>query len=472
VDREVTVGDEVEHVDEAGQQESIGLADDAGQPDVEWRPNAPGRVRRPIPTNWSSGEYRAPSPLDDIPQPSPLFSGDAWYSEAFLTRGQVALPPVGSSPALPAPAAGQDDVDVDAMIASATDTIVQRPVWPEPDPERGGGALPVRPVPPVHAVPPAPVIPPAPATRAVIPPAPDPWDRPLPEGWPSHPETMPAPPAPQFPPGQFPSGQFPPEQFPPGQFPQGEEAWSDPDGARRKQPLLAVGAVAVAFAVLAGALAWIFLPGRGDVTATSSNEVTTTSSPTAAPLSGSQGPGLGTGDPAATPSQAADATQDSSAQAEKSQDSQEEAAVTALNGLLDRSTEARGQVGATAGSLQSCGVEAAKAAKIFREAGAEREKLSSQASAMRASVGTGTLGDALRAFAAFQDVSVLADESLATWADDISGRRCSGHAPRTDDQKAADRYSGQASAAKERFVKIWNPIAEKYGLDTRTAGEI
>jgi hypothetical protein len=70
--------------------------------------------------------------------------------------------------------------------------------------------------------------------------------------------------------------------------------------------------------------------------------------------------------------------------------------------------------------------------------------------------------------------SASADKHYASWADQAARKHgCrGGHARGTGQTQAGDRDSGTASSAKARAVKLWNAIADKYGLPERTAAQI
>jgi hypothetical protein len=70
--------------------------------------------------------------------------------------------------------------------------------------------------------------------------------------------------------------------------------------------------------------------------------------------------------------------------------------------------------------------------------------------------------------------SASADNHYASWADQAGHKHgCrGGHARGTGQTQAGDRDSGTASTAKARAVKLWNAIADKYGLPERTAAQI
>ncbi|MFD0382862.1 hypothetical protein ACFQ2B_12160 [Streptomyces stramineus] len=64
--------------------------------------------------------------------------------------------------------------------------------------------------------------------------------------------------------------------------------------------------------------------------------------------------------------------------------------------------------------------------------------------------------------------SSSADSHYAAWAYQVGGKGgcVKGHARTTDESAAADRASGDATAAKKKAADLWNPIAQKYRLSS------
>lgn len=65
--------------------------------------------------------------------------------------------------------------------------------------------------------------------------------------------------------------------------------------------------------------------------------------------------------------------------------------------------------------------------------------------------------------------SAEADRHYAAWADQVDGKKgCKkGHARITGETQAGNRESGVASAQKAKAARLWNAIAQKYGLTQR-----
>jgi len=354
-------------------------------------------------SDWSTGEFRAPSPLDgvpDLPPPTTLapWSPDTWHA----------------APDSPA------DADPPTRLAPIP--------FAQPGSGASGGP------PPVWAVPGAgeklpgpsyPVWPPVPGTSALL------------GGAALAPVSLP-------PPG-------------PGQ------------PARRLPVLPLIGVAAVLAVATAAGLLWAD-SRTGDARTTAGAPVPAVSVPasvgpadaatTSAPTDGATNSTAGVGadvtpsGPTTTTIAAADVVQ-------------------SLDGLLDRSVQARGNVASTAIALQSCRVPAATAEDTFRKAQDARNALAAEAAALTAGgVADPQVGEAVRAFVSLQRSSAQADGAFAAWAADVGTAGCSGTAAHTANWDRANRLSGDASAGKARFVKLWNPIAAEHGLTGRSADAI
>ena len=61
--------------------------------------------------------------------------------------------------------------------------------------------------------------------------------------------------------------------------------------------------------------------------------------------------------------------------------------------------------------------------------------------------------------------SAQVDIDLAGWAGDIVARGCH-RSSRSDARRASYVPQGQATAGKQAFASLWNPVARRYGLTT------
>jgi hypothetical protein len=255
-----------------------------------------------------------------------------------------------------------------------------------------------------------------------------------------------------------------------------------PEGRSGRIPVLPVAAAALVLVVLTTfGLLWLNSRGSAEVTASqvASSRTTPSGEVAAEGTVGSAADVTPSADAGAAspsgsePAGTVDATASDSASAGATSADVTDAAA-ALDTLLDESQTARGDVASTAVNLQSCRVGASQAASTFRRAGGERARLASEATAIPptavAAVPGG--GDAVRAFIALQRASAQADEAFADWAGEVQVAGCRGQARHTANWDLANRYSGEASSAKARFVRLWNPIAARQGLQARSADAI
>jgi hypothetical protein len=241
-------------------------------------------------------------------------------------------------------------------------------------------------------------------------------------------------------------------------------------------PLLVVAALALVVVVSAGGLYVLMTRQDNGVSArpaSASAGVRPATASAGSPAASTAGHGEATAPADAAAGSAGDAASPSRAAGDGPSPSARGAAAfaPALNGLLDESAAARTSVSATVAALQACRTPAAKAAASLRAAGKARTALATRAAALDpAGVPRGK--DAVSAFMAMQDASSAADDSFAQWADDIAVQGCRTSAPRTMNWALGNQHSGEATAAKARFVALWNPIATTSGLARRTTDGI
>jgi hypothetical protein len=149
-----------------------------------------------------------------------------------------------------------------------------------------------------------------------------------------------------------------------------------------------------------------------------------------------------------------------------------QAQAEALSKLLAQSNDSRQAVIGAVQDIKKCeGLD--KAAQDLRDAASQREDLVKQLGELQ----TGALPQHDELTAALTDAwnaSADADNAYAAWGDQVAGHKgChKGKARSTRKQAEGNRASGDASAAKKKAAKLWNPIARKYGLDERTASQL
>lgn len=147
----------------------------------------------------------------------------------------------------------------------------------------------------------------------------------------------------------------------------------------------------------------------------------------------------------------------------------------AVDKVLQEETGTRGSVQGAVAAAQSCGTNGTSlsdAASTFSSAHDQRARLVGELSGLNVSDldgGSQALTDLGDAWTASGD----ADDAFRRWATGLDENGCdpdsTAHAPGFSDAQTA---SNRATAAKERFVAEWNPIARRYGLTTYTWDEL
>ncbi len=147
----------------------------------------------------------------------------------------------------------------------------------------------------------------------------------------------------------------------------------------------------------------------------------------------------------------------------------------AVDKVLQEETGTRGGVQSAVQAVQGCGTNGTSlsdAASTFSAAHDQRAQLVSEVSGLNVSDldgGAQALSDLSDAWTASAD----ADAAFYQWANGLDENGCdpdsTANAPGFSDATAA---SDRATAAKQRFVAEWNPIARQYGLTTYSWDEL
>ena len=169
-----------------------------------------------------------------------------------------------------------------------------------------------------------------------------------------------------------------------------------------------------------------------------------------------------------SPSASPTASASPSPSASSSGSSTQQQAAKALDALLTDSSRNRANVVAAVASVQSC-QDPASAAMTLSQAADDRsaELQHLQTLDLSALPGSGQLVGALtRAL----DHSQAADQSFAAWATASVG--CTGSATQDSNYAAASDASTAATASKQQFVTLWNPLAQRFGLTVRQTSDI
>jgi hypothetical protein len=243
----------------------------------------------------------------------------------------------------------------------------------------------------------------------------------------------PYPPSGPYPPGnQYPQGPYPPG----GPYYPGGPGGPYPPGRRRRSMTPAI--IAGVLVLVVGAVVALALHGSGKA----------------------QGTGAGTTG-SSTPT--AMATGGAGTQAERQ-------AAIQLAALLPQSGADRGAVVDAVTDVQSCGKNLAKDASTFSKAASNRHSLLSRLGALP---GRAALPPAMiSALTGAWQASAQVDSDLAAWAQDMVAG-CSRHKAADDaNLKASYGPDGQATTGKQDFVRLWNPLAGRYGLKTYQVGDL
>jgi len=145
-------------------------------------------------------------------------------------------------------------------------------------------------------------------------------------------------------------------------------------------------------------------------------------------------------------------------------------AATQLAALLPQSGVDHSAVVSAVSDVQSCGKNLAEDGQTFSKAASNRQALLSRLGALpgRAALPPAMLAALTSAWRA----SAKVDTDLAAWAQDMAAG-CSRHKAATDPNwKASGVPDRQATTGKQDFVRLWNPLAGKYGLKTYQVGDL
>jgi hypothetical protein len=165
-------------------------------------------------------------------------------------------------------------------------------------------------------------------------------------------------------------------------------------------------------------------------------------------------------------------TTTSSSQGGSNAQATQEQAATQLSGLLSQSGGDRGKVDNAVVTVEKCGGAGAiqQASQTFSQAAANRQTLLTKLSSLpgKSALDPTMISNLTSAWQA----SAQADSDLSKWAADEAGRCKKGKTVADPNYKASLGPDATATSSKEEFVGEWNPLAQKYGLQTYTIGDI
>ena len=146
-----------------------------------------------------------------------------------------------------------------------------------------------------------------------------------------------------------------------------------------------------------------------------------------------------------------------------SQDSRRQAAA-GLSGLLAQSVTDRAAVIDAVADVRGCGPSLRQDAQTFTNSASSRQRLLSRLGSLpgRSLLSTAMLRDLTSAWQA----SAQVDADLARWANDMIANGCHHDSQSDAGLQASYAPERQATAGKQAFASLWNPVARHYGLTT------
>ncbi|MFG2226909.1 hypothetical protein [Streptomyces sp. NPDC048644] len=143
-----------------------------------------------------------------------------------------------------------------------------------------------------------------------------------------------------------------------------------------------------------------------------------------------------------------------------------------LDALLGDSNNSRSAVVNAVQSIRGCD-KLGESAKALKSAAAQRNDLVTRLQQLPVDK-IPQHAELTAALTSAWKSSAAADNHYAAWAGQVGGKKgChKGHARNTKQTAQATAASGTATKSKEQAAKIWNPIAQKYGLTARKPGDL
>jgi hypothetical protein len=142
------------------------------------------------------------------------------------------------------------------------------------------------------------------------------------------------------------------------------------------------------------------------------------------------------------------------------------AQAAAIDALLNASGASRTQLGPALNQVEACG-DLDSAATTLAQIVSQRDAQVRQGQALavdRLENGTQLRTTLVQALTS----SLRADQSFVKWLDNTKTAGCTGHATHDADYADAQAASADATLNKQSFVALWNPVAARYALPSRT----
>lgn len=158
--------------------------------------------------------------------------------------------------------------------------------------------------------------------------------------------------------------------------------------------------------------------------------------------------------------------------ASSSASTSEQAQLTRLTSQIQRSLSARAAVAAATQSVGGCTMAPSRGIGAMNKAIREREAIMSRLGTL--SLSAVPAGQQLVAdFGQVLQQSIRADQGFVGWMRDIqSSGSCPVSTSSDNAYQLGMQASRRASAAKRRFVALWNPLASQFGQPTFRASQI
>jgi hypothetical protein len=139
-----------------------------------------------------------------------------------------------------------------------------------------------------------------------------------------------------------------------------------------------------------------------------------------------------------------------------------EQAAQNLSTLLAQSADDRTSIVNAVSDVSQCGPDLGQDAQVFRSAAASRQSLLAQLAGLpgQSALPAQMIADLTGAWQA----SAQADQDFALWAQDEASQGCTPDDQSDPNYQAAEAPDNEATADKEAFAGLWNPIATSYGL--------
>ncbi len=148
----------------------------------------------------------------------------------------------------------------------------------------------------------------------------------------------------------------------------------------------------------------------------------------------------------------------------------EQQAAQNLAGMLSQSGSDRSAIVQAYNDVQSCGPSLNSDPQAFESAASSRHTLLTQLASMP---GASTLpASMLQDLAGAWQASIAVDQDYAQYANDEISKGCTQDDASDQGLVAADGPNQQATADKQAFASLWNPIAAQYGLTTYTSDQL